>query len=160
MKEIFKQVPVEGFTAEEVLALWRTGNLFCRFKPKNLSKAEIKQNVRAYVSKLRPYVTAAFRNSIDDLWDEILYEDLFLPFVIPNAHTRKCRDMNKNGVMRLIGILRNLRIYQSLSDSMICAILEDNEEDCSYRAYLGKGVEDDIRDELKRLKEIYMEQSL
>ena len=157
MKDIFKQVPVEGFTPEEVLILWRTGKLFCRFKPKKLSIDEIKSNVRVYVRQLHPYVTEAFRDSIDELWDEILDEEQFIPYIVPNAHTRKCRDMNKNGIMQLIGRLRTLGVYQTLTDCMICSILEQCDEDCSYRAYLGKPLDDDAWSELKRLKEIYME---
>ena len=157
MKEIFKQVPVEGFTAEEVLILWKAGHLFCRFKPKKLSEAEIKQKVHAYVSQLHPYATAVFRSSIDDLWDEILHDDLFLPFIIPNTHTRKCRDMNKNGVMLLVGSLRAMGVYQDLSDCKICSILEQCDVDCSYRAYLSKQLNDNVWRELKRLKDFYKE---
>ena len=36
---------------------------------------------------------------------------------------------------------------------------ENNAADCSYRAYLGKGVEDEIRQELKRLKNCFLDSS-
>ena len=94
-------------------------------------------------------------NSDED--DEILDEEQFIPYIVPNAHTRKCRDMNKNGIMQLIGRLRTLGVYQTLTDCMICSILEQCDEDCSYRAYLGKPLDDDAWSELKRLKEIFME---
>ena len=152
MKYKIVQVPVEGFTAEEVLVLWRTGNLFCRFKPKNLTTAEIKQNVRAYVSKIRPYVTAAFRDSIDELWDEILDDELYIPLIVPDARTRKERSLNKNGVMRLVGVLRSLKVYECMTDSEICATLEGHHKDCSYRSYLGRGVDDYVYSELKKLR--------
>ena len=65
------KVPVEGIKAEEVLALWHTGKLYVKLPPKNVPLEKIKDNVRAYVDRLRPFVTAAFRDSIDELWDEI-----------------------------------------------------------------------------------------
>ena len=157
MKEKYKKIPVEGFTADEILVLWRSGYLFCRVTQKKLSIDEINGNVRVYVSQLHPYVTEAFRDCIDDLWDEIMSYSSCLAFIQPNAHTRKCRNLNKNGVMQLVGGLRTLGVYQDLSDSRICAILEQREKDCSYRAYLSKQLDDDVWNELKRLKEIYME---
>ena len=159
MKEKYRKVPVEGITAEEVLVLWRVGKLYYKSRVQTISEVDIKNNVRAYVSRLYAYVTPAFRDSIDELWEEILYDELYLPFIIPNAHTRKCRNMNKNGIMRLVGGLRSLGVYQDISDSMICGILEQRKEDCSYRAYLSKQMDDKVWNGLKRLREIYMESS-
>lgn len=160
MKEKYRQVPVEGITAEEVLVLWRVGKLYYKPRQQTVSEVDVKKNVRAYVSRLRPYATEAFRASIDELWEEILYDELYLPFIIPNTHTRKCRNMNKNGIMRIVGVLRSLGIYQDISDSMICGILEQSNKDCSYRAYLSKQMDDEVWNGLKRLKVLYMESSL
>lgn len=157
MKTDFEKVPARGITAEEVLALWQEGKLYRKVDEAEYSEAEIKNNVRAYINRLRPYVTPTFINHIDELWDEILDDELYLPYIIPDARTRKCRELNKNGVMRIVGVLRSIEVYQNLTDSMFCGILEQNAEDCSYRAYLGKGVRDDIWRDLKRLKKSFVD---
>ncbi len=146
------KVPVEGIKAEEVLALWHTGRLYVKLNRKNVPLEKIKDNVRAYVDRLRPFVTAAFRDSIDELWDEILDDELYRPLIVPDARTRKERSLNKNGVMRLVGVLRSLQVYECMTDSEICATLEGHHKDCSYRGYLGKGVDDYMFGELKKLR--------
>ena len=157
MTRNFKQVPVRGITAKEVLALWQEGRLYAENVATDYSEEEIKDNVRAYISSLRSYATPPFLDHIDAFWEEILNDELYLPFIIPNARTRKCRELNKNGIMRLVGVLRSIGVYQDLTDSALCIILEHNAADCSYRAYLGKGVEDEIRQELKRLRNCFLD---
>lgn len=158
MTQKFKKVPVRGITAEEVLALWQEGKLYREVDDEaKYSETELKNNVRAYVKRLRPYATQTFIDHIDELWDEILDDELYLPYIIPDARARKCREMNKNGVMRIVGVLRSIEVYQNLTDSMLCGILEQTAEDCSYRAYLGKGVRDEIRRDLKRLKKSFVD---
>ena len=152
MKYKLVQVPVEGITAEEVLALWHTGQLFVKRPIKNVPLEKIKENVRAYVDRLRPYVTTEFSDSIDELWDEILDDELYELLIVPDARTRKERSLNKNGVMRLVGVLRSLQVYESTTDSEICATLEGHHKDCSYRGYLGRGVDDYMFGELKKLR--------
>lgn len=152
-----KQVPVRGITAEEVLALWREGKLYFKEEIPEYTEGEIKDNVRAYVKRLRAYATSQFSEYIDEIWEEILDDEIYLPYIIPDAHARKCRELNKNGIMRIVGVLRSIGIYQDLNDSRICSILEQNTKDCSYRAYLGRGVRDEIRRELKRLKKSFVD---
>lgn len=157
MNQKFKKVPYRGTTAKEVLALWQEGRLYTENNAADYSEEEIKDNVRAYVRSLRTYATPPFLEHIDALWEEILDNELYLPFIIPDARTRKCKELNKNGIMRLVGVLRSIGVYQNLTDSALCFILEHNAADCSYRAYLGKGVEDEIRQELKRLRNCFLD---
>lgn len=148
---------MRGITAKEVLALWREGRLYIKVDAADYSEEEIKDNVRAYVRSLHPYATSAFLNHIEEIWEEILEDELYLPYIIPDARTRKCRELNKNGVMRIVGVLRSIGVYQNMTDSALCIILEHNDVDCSYRAYLGKGVEDEIMRELKRVKKCFLD---
>ena len=151
MRVTYTQVPATDITAEELLALWQQGKLFVQRQEEELPLENIKNNVRAYVLGIRDLATEPFRTRIDALWDEILEDELYDSFFIPDPRARKCRTMNKNGVMRIVGVLRSLKVYADVSDSQLCALLEQRERDCSYRAYLGRGVEDAIRKELKKL---------
>ena len=153
----FKKVPIKYITAEEILALWQQGKLYIKEESPEYTVEEIKNNVCAYVIRLRAYATSPFADHIDEIWEEILEDEIYLPYIIPDAHARKCRELNKNGIMRIVGVLRSIGIYQNLTDSRICSILEQNTKDCSYRAYLGRGVRDEIRIELKRLKKSFVD---
>ena len=157
MKKTIEKVPIKGITAEEVLALWQEGELYIKEETPKYTEGEIKENVRAYVKRLRAYATLPFAEYIDEIWEEILDDEIYLPFIIPDAHARKCREFNKNGIMRIVGVLRSIGIYQDLTDSKICSILERNTKDCSYRSYLGRGVMAVIRSELKRLKKSFVD---
>ena len=151
MAKKFVKVPIRGMTAEGVVALWLEGKLYLERECVALTDVEIKDNVRAYVGRIRSLATDAFRVTIDELWNAILDDNFYDRLIIPDVRTRKCRGMNKNGVMRIVGVLRSLEVYADISDSSLCAMLEQHQGDCSYRAYLGKGVEDNIRKELKKL---------
>lgn len=148
---------MRDITAEEVITLWQEGKLYFKEETPEYTEGEIKENVRAYVRKLRAYATSPFADHIDEIWEEILDDEIYLPYIIPDAHARKCRELNKNGIMRIVGVLRSIGIYQNLTDSRICSILEQNTKDCSYRSYLGRGVRDEIRSELKRLKKSFLD---
>ena len=43
--------------------------------------------------------------------------------------------------MRIIGVLREKDVYERYSDRKFAALLEQTEKDCSYRSYLGMGLE-------------------
>ncbi len=153
----FKKLPIKDITAEEILALWQEGELYIKEETPEYTEGEIKDNVRAYVRRLSAYTTSQFAKHIDEIWEEILDDEIYLPYIIPDAHACKCRELNKNGIMRIVGVLRSIGIYQNLTDTKICSILEQNTKDCSYRAYLGRGLRDEIRSELKRLKKSFVD---
>lgn len=159
MRVTFKQVHPEDFDAQDLMALAREGKLYVKQNVVEMSVEDIKNNVRAYVSSIHPLATAAFRKNIEALWDDILDDDFYDSFFIPDARVRKCREMNKYGVMRIVGVLRSLKVYDNVNDSRLCAMLEHQEGDSSYRAYLGKGVDDDVRKELKKLTGIFKSDS-
>ena len=43
--------------------------------------------------------------------------------------------------MRIIGVLREARVYEAYNDRIYDTILEKTETDSRYRKYLGKGIE-------------------
>lgn len=137
----YKRVHPEDFDVEVLMAAAREGRLYVDEKKKSVSKEDVKQKVRAYVARILVFVTPKFRSSIDELWEQILACDDFMDFLTPSCKSRKCREFNKYNVMRIIGILREKGVYEHYSDRKYTALLEQTNKDCSYRSYLGMGIE-------------------
>lgn len=123
------------------MAAAREGRLYVDEKKKGVNKEEVKNEVRAYVARIRVFVTPKFRSSIDELWEQILACDDFVEILMPGGKSRKCREFNKYNVMRIIGVLREKDVYERYSDRKYAALLEQTNKDCSYRSYLGMGLE-------------------
>ena len=141
MKKLTRVRP-EDFDVKALMAAAREGRLYVDESKKTLSnKEEVKNEVRAYVARIRVFVTKKFCMSIEALWEQILDADEFIEFLTPNTKTRKCQSFNKYNVMRIIGVLREKGVYEQYSDRKFSAMLEQTDKDCSYRCYLGKGLE-------------------
>lgn len=151
MKKL-KQVQPEDFNVELLLAAAREGRLYVDETRCEVSKDDVIKEVRAYVQRIDVYVTKEFRSSIGDLWKEILSCDEFIELLTPSRKAKKCQVFNKYYVMRIIGVLREKDVYEPLSDSKYIALLEQTDKDCSYRCYLGKGL--DQRSLLMKLRVI------
>ena len=136
-----KQVRPEDFDVELLMVAAREGRLFVDEAKSTVSKEEVKREVRAYVARIRAFVTPKFRSSIDELWEQILACDDFIEFLMPGGKSRKCRKFNKYNVMRIIGVLREKDVYEHYSDRKYAALLEQSNKDSSYRSYLGMGLE-------------------
>lgn len=136
-----KQVRPEDFDVELLMAAAREGRLFVDEPKSTVGKEEVKREVRAYVARIRAFVTPKFRSSIDELWEHILACDDFIELLMPGSKTKKCRRFNKYNVMRIICVLRNHNVYECYSDRKFMALLEQTDKDCSYRCYLGMGLE-------------------
>lgn len=140
MKKL-KQVRPEDFDAELLMVVAQEGRLYVDETENTVSKELVKREVRAYVARIKVFVTPKFRSSIDELWEQILACDDFIEFLTPGGRSRKCREFNKYNVMRIIGVLREKDVYERYSDRKFAALLEQTEKDCSYRSYLGMGLE-------------------
>lgn len=151
MKE-FKQVRPEDFDVKLLLAAAREGRLYVDESRKTVSKEEVTKNVLAYVERIREFVASGFRSSIDELWENILACDEFVVFLTPSNKARKCRVFDKYSVIRIIGVLREKGVYEPYSDRKFIALLEETNKDCSYRCYLGMGLEQ--RDLLLKIRRI------
>ena len=130
----------------------REGRLYFEESARVYSRSNIINEVRAYVDKINVFVTRPYRSSIDDLWNEILSCDEFIDFLTPSSKTRKCLEFNKYGVMRIIGVLREKDVYEHYSDRKYVSLLEQSNIDCSYRCYLGMGLEE--RSMLVKIRQI------
>ena len=140
MKELTRVLP-EDFDAELLMAAAREGRLYVDESKETVSKEIIKKETRAYVQRIREFATRDFRSHIDNLWEDILSCDEFIELLTPTEKTRKCRVFNKYNVMRIIGVLREKGVYEQYSDRKYIALLEQTNKDCSYRSYLGLGLE-------------------
>jgi hypothetical protein len=137
----FKRVRPEDFNVELLLAAAREGRLYVDEKRSEVGKEELLKEVRAYVQRIRVFVTKEFSSSIDDLWEQILANDDFVTFLTPGSKAKKCRVFNKYNVMRIIGVLREKDVYEQFSDRRYDALLEPDTKDSPYRRYLGMGLE-------------------
>lgn len=152
MKKQLKQVSPEDFNVRMLMQAAREGRLYIEESARVYSRSNIINEVRAYVDKINVFVTRPYRSSIDNLWNEILSCDEFIDFLTPSSKTRKCLEFNKYGVMRIIGVLREKDVYEHYSDRKYMSLLEQTNHDCSYRSYLGMGL--DERSMLVKIRQI------
>lgn len=140
MKKL-KQVRPEDFDVEKLMAAAREGRLYVDESRKTVGKEIVIKEERAYVGRIREFVTPRFRLSVDKLWDNILACDEFVTFLTPSNKARMFRDFNKYNVMRIIGVLRENGVYEYYNDLQFNAQLEKTDKDTPYRKYLSMGLE-------------------
>ena len=97
--------------------------------------------IRSYVQRVKPFVTHKYKNTVDDIWEQVLSTAEFIELLKPDSKARKCKSFNKYSVMRLIGVLRELGVYEQRSDRKFNALLEQTTQDSPYRKYLSMGLE-------------------
>ena len=140
MKKLTRVRP-EDFDVEALMAAAREGRLFVDEGKKIVSKEQVRNEVRAYVARIRVFVTPRYRSSVDELWERILACDDFIAFLTPGNKVRKCKEFDKYNVMRIIGVLREHGVYELYNDRKYDALLEPDVKDSNYRKYLGKGID-------------------
>ena len=138
---ILKQVRPEDFDIEQLRLAAQSGKLFIDVTEDTADRETIKKNVRAYVHRIDSLATPRFSVSVDALWDAIFHCKALMDLMMPKPKARKCRDFDKYSVVRIIGVLREKGVYEQYSDMKYMALLEQTDEDCSYRSYLGMGIE-------------------
>ena len=141
MRKNLKRVRPEDFDVKMLMAAAREGRLYVDEREKKVSRDDVVKEVRAYVERIRVFVTTKYAAVIDELWEQILTDDDFISFFTPGRKARKCRTFDKYNVIRVIGILRTKGVYEQYSDRRFMAELEQTDNDSSYRSYLGKGIE-------------------
>ena len=147
-----RQVRPEDFDVQMLMKAAQEGKLFIIEDDETMSKEETISEVRAYVKRIKEFVTPGFLDSVDDIWEQILATDVFVDMLMPGSKSRKCRTFDKYNVMRLIGVLREKGVYEQRSDRKFISLLEQTDKDCSYRCYLGMGVEQ--RSQLLKIRQI------
>lgn len=154
----FRRVCPDDFDVEMLMAAAREGRLYVDESKKVVSKEEVSCKVRAYVARIRPLAAPGFRESVDDLWEQILDCNEFMEILTPGNKARKCKDFDKYSVMRIVGVLREKGVYEQYSDRKFNGILEQSDKDSPYRRYLGMGLEQ--RALLVKIREIVAEYEL
>ena len=140
MKKLTRVRP-EDFDVELLMAAAREGRLYVDESRQTVCKEDVIKEVRAYVQRIKVFATNDFRSHIDNLWEDILSCEEFVELLTPSDKARKCRVFDKYSVMRIIGVLREKGVYEPYSDRRYIALLEQTNKDCSYRSYLGLGLE-------------------
>lgn len=135
-----------------LLAAAREGRLYIDECKSEVSREQLINKVRAYVARIKVFVTPGYSPLVDDLWEQILATNEFVVFLTPGSRARVCRDFDKYNVMRIIGVLREKGVYEQYSDRKFDAILEPDVKDSPYRRYLGMGIEQ--RSLLVKLRQI------
>ncbi|MBR3521307.1 MAG: hypothetical protein IKN75_02105 [Prevotella sp.] len=149
-----KQVRPEDFDAKVLLAAAREGKLYIDESEKQVSKEQLKRNVRAYVGRIKVFATPRYCLSVDGIWEQILNKDEFIAFLTPGSKARACRDFDKYNVMRIIGVLREKGVYQQYSDRKFNALLEQTDKDSPFRKFISIGIENRNRDLLVTIRKI------
>ena len=137
----YRRVRLEDFNVELLMAAAREGRLYVDESKQKVSRDHIKKEVRAYVARIRIFVTKGFSSSVDDIWEHILSTEEFVVFLTPCSKARKCREFDKYNVMRIIGVLREKGVYEDFNDTKYNNILEQTDKDTPYRKYLRMGLE-------------------
>lgn len=139
---------------EQILKAAQEGRLYVAMSP-NASEDEVKNQVRSYVSRIREMATQAWLTRVDNLWERVFGHPELMAMLMPKRRARKCREFDKYGVMRLVGVMRSYGVYDDkLNDLHLCEALEGKKGDCCYRSYIGMGIESrTLRRELKSMIE-------
>jgi hypothetical protein len=137
----FKQVRPEDFDVKALMAAAREGRLYVDERRTIVSKEEVIKEVRAYVARIRTLVTRRYSSSIDELWEKIFQNEVLMDVLMPKPKARKCKEFDKYGVMRIIGVLREKGIYEQRSTTTFDALLEQQGKDSPYRRFLSEGLD-------------------
>ena len=136
-----KQVRPEDFDVEVLLAAAREGRLYIDECKSEVNKELVKTKVRAYVQRINVFVIRNYSSSIDELWEEIFRCDVLMEILMPKPKAKKCKDFDKYGVMRIVGVLREKGVYEQRSDPQFDALFEKPGNDSPYRRFLSQGLE-------------------
>jgi hypothetical protein len=150
-----KQVSPEDFDVELLKAAAREGRLYVDEEKREVSKEEVIKEVRAYVARISPLVTCRYSSLVDELWEEIFQSDVLMDVIMPKHKARKCKEFDKYGVRRIIGVLRENGVYEQRSDPQYDALLEGSCKDSPYRRYLGQGLERHQKKALRNIVEAF-----
>ncbi len=110
MTKDFKKVPVRGMSAEEVLTLWRKGELY-RLE-EEVSREELlkrcQQDTLRYVAAINGYVEEKWVPYIDKVWESVVGDEEFSSrLVMQQKH-----QFNRYFVTALVYNLQALGFYQ------------------------------------------------
>lgn len=151
LKKVLPQDLAQNMNALMLAA--KEGRLYVDTERKEVSRTQVINDVRTYVSQIKWLATREWQSAIDDVWEELFSTEEFVGMLMPGKKTRKFRKFNKYGVMRIVGVLRSHNVYdECINDSRLCFELEHTEGDNAYRSYIGMGFEE--RQMLKKMSEI------
>ncbi len=147
MTELIKVNP-EGLDDETILGGIREGKyILCLTN--EISSEERINKIRDYVARIDSLVTPKFKESIDELWNDIFQSEILMAILA--KHSNNSKVFNKNNLMRIIGIMRENDVYEHYTDPQFNALLERTGPNGKHRRFLSDGLEREPRMELKRI---------
>ena len=146
-----KLICQEDTNIEDILQAWHEGRLF--IDPRRCdNKEEVANHIIEYVKRIDSLVTPSYRASIDALWHDILNCKELSSLLMPTGRSGYDK-FNKYGVLRIIGILINNKVYDNRNAMDYFFLLENSKDkNNKFRPFLGRGIND--RNKLLKLKEI------
>jgi hypothetical protein len=135
-----RRISVNEYNIAQLKKFISEGRLFLDERV-DVNTKTIKDDIRAYVARIRIFVTPKFRSSVDELWEQIFESRPLMEVLMPKPKARKCKAFDKYGVMRIVGVLREKGIYEQYSDPVFDAQFEEPGKDSPYRRFLSQGLE-------------------
>lgn len=116
------------------------GKIFRIRTTNTLSEKTICQIV-SYVAKIDSLVAPEWKGEIQNLWKQILNHKELSHLFFPKPQSKKCKEFEKNNVLRIVGILRENGVYHNHHNyTKIHRYLEGTDGDSNYRSAIGSGL--------------------
>ena len=140
----------EDTKIEDILQAWHEGRLI--IVPRRCDNNKVANHIIEYVKRIDSLVTPSYRASIDALWHDILNCKELSSLLMPTGRSGYDK-FNKYGVLRIIGILINNKVYDNRNAMDYFFLLENSKDkNNKFRPFLGRGIDD--RSMLLKLKAI------
>lgn len=114
MTKKFKEVPVRGMTAKEVLDLWQRGKLYCEEKVERVADEELllscQQEALAYVAAIERNTSVEWQGLIKVLWERIVNDETFRGCLVIHKG-RNTGKLNRYVVTNIVFHLQALDVY-------------------------------------------------
>lgn len=126
------------------------GRLYIKREAPLLPLETVRNNVRTYVSRLKPCIGAEFtEESVSQMWEKILSDPVFMPMLMPK---HEGDPFNQYILYGMLGIMYNNDVYVG-KQADIAELISGSRRDDKCRKYMSNGLEYNVQ----RLKGIIKE---
>lgn len=117
------------------------GKVF-RIKTVNKLSEETISQILSYVGKINSLVNPKWKGGIQTLWLQILNHKELSHLFFSKPQSKKCKEFEKNNVLRIVGILRENNVYQNhYNNTQIHRLIENTNKDSNLRVVIGNGLD-------------------
>lgn len=148
-----KLIKITSQWTTEHLEQWAMeGRLYIKREAPLLPLETVRNNVRTYVSRLKPCIGAEFtEESVSQMWEKILSDPVFMPMLMPK---HEGDPFNQHILYGMLGIMYNNDVYVG-KQADIAELISGSRRDDKCRKYMSNGLE--YRSNVQRLKGIIKE---